>query len=219
MSQSLKDSGKNLACCKKRQLGSSVGWSGWVATVSHGFVQSLLSLEPSRHGDSALMSTTLNKSWIWWARSFGTNGTTKQGSPHTRGLLCVQWPTLIIILWNIFVLWGTIFFFFFFIFLLSKTKHAAYLVYAVLVTLERTDEQKMPALLTAHAKTGMIEGASTQQMVYRFSFPPLSSVFSLFYNHLYHYIKHSRVAEASYKAMCSWAFGSTVCVATGGQTK
>lgn len=68
---------------------------------------------------------------------------------------------LIIIVWNIFVLRGTIFFFF----NLSsvKTKHAAYLVYAVRVTLERaeTDEQKMPALLTARAKAGKIDSAST----------------------------------------------------------
>lgn len=83
-----------------------------------------------------------------------------------------------------------------------KTKHAAYLVYAVRVTLERdeTDKQKMPALLTARAQAGMIDGASTLQMVHRLlfcfvSFPPLFS--ASFYNHLFHYIKHSRVAKAS----------------------
>lgn len=53
---------------------------------------------------------------------------------------------------------------FFFLFLFSvKTKHAAYLVYAVRVTLEgeETDKQKMPALLTARNQAGMTESAST----------------------------------------------------------
>lgn len=53
---------------------------------------------------------------------------------------------------------------FFFSFLISvETKHAAYLVYAVRVTLEgeETDEQKMPALLIARAQAGMTESAST----------------------------------------------------------
>lgn len=31
------------------------------------------------------------------------NGTTKQGSPQSLGFLCVQWPTLIIIVWNFFL--------------------------------------------------------------------------------------------------------------------
>lgn len=51
-----------------------------------------------------------------------------------------------------------------FLFLFSvKTKHAAYLVYAVSVTLmgEETDEQKMPALLSTRAKAGMTESAFT----------------------------------------------------------
>lgn len=46
-----------------------------------------------------------------------------------------------------------------------RTKHAAYLVYAVSVTLEgeETDEQTMPALLTASIEAGMPESASTRQ--------------------------------------------------------
>lgn len=44
----------------------------------------------------------------------------------------------------------------FFFFLSKKTKHAAYLMYAVRVTLEgeETDELKMPALLTLRAPAG-----------------------------------------------------------------
>lgn len=77
-------------------LARSRGWvvlrmvkAGEMATVSHDFLQSLLSLEPLHHGASVLTSTILNKRLIWWARSFGTNGTTKQGSPAKSGLsLC-----------------------------------------------------------------------------------------------------------------------------------
>lgn len=52
---------------------------------------------------------------------------------------------------------------FFCCFFSVKTKHAADIVYAVCVTLEReeTDEQKMPALLTARTQAGMTECAST----------------------------------------------------------
>lgn len=55
-----------------------------------------------------------------------------------------------------------IFFLFFVQIFCQKTKHAAYLVYAVSVTLEgeETDEQKMPTLLTARAVAGVTESAS-----------------------------------------------------------
>lgn len=67
-----------------------------------------------------------------------------------------------------------------------KTKHAAYLVYAVRVTLEgeETDESKMPSLIT-----GMTESASTWRHRPRLLFPSLSP--SLLYNHLYHCIRPS----------------------------
>lgn len=67
-----------------------------------------------------------------------------------------------------------------------KTKHAAYLVYAVRVTLEgeETDESKMPSLIT-----GMTESASTWRHRPRLLFPSLSP--SLLYNHLYHCIRRS----------------------------
>lgn len=158
MSQSLKDSGKTSPVAR------STSWvvlrmikMGEVATVSHGFVQSLRSLEPLHHGDSALMSTVLKKSW--WARSFGTNEQPNKDR-HILGAFFVNSDESSSSLFGTFLSYEELSFFY-----LSsvKTKHAAYLVYAVCVTLERdeTDEQKMPALLTARAKAGMIDSAST----------------------------------------------------------
>lgn len=128
-----------------------------MATLSHDFLQSLLSLEPLHHGASVLTSTVLNKRYIRWARSFGTNRTTKQGLPrsslctvtnahhHCLELFCLMRNYLLFFLFSV------------------KTKHAAYLVYAVSVTLEgeETDELKMPALLTARAEGRVTESAST----------------------------------------------------------
>lgn len=54
-----------------------------------------------------------------------------------------------------------------------KTKHAAYLVYAVRVTLEgeETNEQKIPALLTTRTQAGMTESASTRRQPVFFTSP------------------------------------------------
>lgn len=77
-------------------------------------------------------------------------------------------------------------FFFLLLWFSVKTKHAAYLVYAVRVTLEgeETDESKMPSLIT-----GMTESASTWRHRPRLLSPSLSP--SLLYNHLYHCIRRS----------------------------
>lgn len=113
-------------------------------------------------------------------------------------------------------------FFPFFPFLLLfpvETKHAAYLVYAVHVTLEgeETDEQKMPALLTARAQAGMTESASTWQQRPPFSpllfFLPASSI--IIYFIVYDTQERQRpgaITKLCIRVVEKLAFSSTVCV-------
>lgn len=116
------------------------------------------------------------------------NGTTKQGLPQKWGLsLCTvtnahRHPPELCLMRNYLVFLV----FFLLLWFSVKTKHAAYLVYAVRVTLEgeETDESKMPSLIT-----GMTESASTWRHRPRLLFPSLSP--SLLYNHLYHCIRRS----------------------------
>lgn len=100
------------------------------------------------------------------------------------------------------------------LFLLSvKTKHAAYLVYAVSVTLEgeETDETKDASSANRSRRRRAWLKAHPHDNIVHWSFPPLLFIFfsSLLYNH--HRLRHSRVAEAccSYKAVCScgWKIG------------
>lgn len=130
-----------------------------MTTVSHDFLQSLLSLEPLHHGASVLTSTIAKKrnkrnNQTRIAVKLGLSlCTVTNAHHHCFELVCP--------------LRNYLFFFLFSV----KTKHAAYLVYAVRVTLEgeETDEQKMPALLTTRIQAGMTESASTLHR----SFPPL----------------------------------------------
>lgn len=196
-----------------------------MATVSHDFLQSLLSLEPLHHGALVLTPTTFEQEMnpvgekLWNKRNNKTRIAAKLGLSlctvtnahhHCYKLFCLMRNYL------------SFFVPLFLIFCQNQTCCLS----CVCCTCdsweserEETDKQKMPALLTARAPTSMTESASTWQHC-----PPvffhLSFFFSsLLYNHLFHCKRHSRVAEAccNYKAVrsCGWkklAFSSTVCV-------
>ena len=211
-----------------RSCGWVVLWMvklGEMATVSHDFLQSLLSLEPLHHGALVLTPTTFEQEMnpvgekLWNKRNNKTRIAAKLGLSlctvtnahhHCYKLFCLMRNYL------------SFFVPLFLIFCQNQTCCLS----CVCCTCdsweserEETDKQKMPALLTARAPTSMTESASTWQHC-----PPvffhLSFFFSsLLYNHLFHCKRHSRVAEAccNYKAVrsCGWkklAFSSTVCV-------
>lgn len=140
--------------------------------MSHDFLQSLLSLDPLHHGASVLTSTILNKKETWWVRSFGTK--TEQPNKDCRKTLGLSLCTVtnahqLFCLMRIYPL------FFCFLFISVKTKHAAYRVYAVRVTLEgeETDKQEMPALLTAPTQADMTDNVHPHDIIVHQSFPAL----------------------------------------------
>lgn len=139
---------------------------GEMATVSHDFLQSLLSLEPLHHGASVLTSTTFEQEMNLVGEKLWNKRNNKTRIAAKLGLSLCTVTNAHHHCYRLFCLMRNYLSFLFFCFYFSvKTKHAAYLVYAVRVTLERerveTDEQKMPALLTARAPAGMTESAST----------------------------------------------------------
>lgn len=112
----------------------------------------------------------------------------------------------------------------FFLLFSVKTKHAAYLVYAVSVTLEgeETDETNDASSANCSRRGGHdLKRIHMTTSSTCFSTSPFFP--SLLYNHLFHCIRHSRVTEAccSYKAVCSWLKNWPlvplyVCLVTGG---
>lgn len=116
---------------------------------------------------------------------------------------------------------------FFFLFFSVKTKHAAYLVYAVHVTLvgEETDEQKMPALLTAHIQADITKSASTPS-----SFTGLFAAllfFPVFFKIIYFIVKDTQkwqrplaVTKLYVHVIKNWPLVPLyVCLVTDGKTK
>lgn len=111
----------------------------------------------------------------------------------------------------------SLFLFLFFV----KTKHAAYLVYAVRGTLEgeETNEQKIPALLTTRTQAGMTESASTWRQPVFFTSPFFFPAFTIL---IYFIVYDTKEWQRTGKSCASmwlknwplvWPY---VCLVTGG---
>lgn len=146
--------GRIIACCKKLQLGRLAdGESGrngsrvpWYFTITPLFG----TIAPwgcgiNIHRSEQEMNLVGEKLWNKW------NNQTRRASVVGLSLCTVTNAHHHCL--ELFLSYEELSFFFF---LSKKTKHAAYLMYAVRVTLEgeETDELKMPALLTLRAPAG-----------------------------------------------------------------